>query len=98
MALIKCPECGKEISDQAPACPNCGYPMQSSAPNVSDDAEYDNIIAELLSQNNNNKILTIKALMRSTGISMTEAKKQSRCLLFICKKCISSSAHCTFCH
>lgn len=76
MALIKCPECGKEISDQAPACPNCGYPMQSSAPNVSDDAEYDNIIAELLSQNNNNKILTIKALMRSTGISMTEAKNK----------------------
>lgn len=26
MALIKCKECGKEISDQAPACPNCGAP------------------------------------------------------------------------
>ena len=25
MALIKCPECGKEISDQADRCPNCGY-------------------------------------------------------------------------
>lgn len=25
MALIKCPECGKEISDKASACPNCGY-------------------------------------------------------------------------
>lgn len=25
MALIKCPECGKEMSDQAKACPNCGY-------------------------------------------------------------------------
>jgi len=24
MALIKCPECQKEISDQANACPNCG--------------------------------------------------------------------------
>ena len=24
MALIKCPECGKEISDRATACPNCG--------------------------------------------------------------------------
>lgn len=29
MALIKCPECGKEISDQATSCPNCGYPIQS---------------------------------------------------------------------
>ena len=24
MALIKCSECGKEISDKAKACPNCG--------------------------------------------------------------------------
>ena len=27
MALIKCPECGKEISNKATACPNCGNPM-----------------------------------------------------------------------
>lgn len=27
MALIKCPECGKEVSDKATACPNCGCPM-----------------------------------------------------------------------
>jgi len=25
MAMIKCPECGKEISSSAPVCPNCGY-------------------------------------------------------------------------
>ncbi|MDE5803214.1 MAG: zinc-ribbon domain-containing protein [Lachnospiraceae bacterium] len=27
MALIKCPECGKEISDKASSCPGCGYPI-----------------------------------------------------------------------
>ncbi len=27
MALINCPECGKEISDKALSCPNCGNPM-----------------------------------------------------------------------
>lgn len=27
MALIKCPECGKEISDKALACIHCGYPL-----------------------------------------------------------------------
>ena len=27
MALINCPECGKEISDKAVACPNCGNPI-----------------------------------------------------------------------
>ena len=26
MALIKCSECGKEISDKATTCPNCGSP------------------------------------------------------------------------
>ena len=29
MALIKCPECGKQISDKANVCPNCGYPISS---------------------------------------------------------------------
>lgn len=28
MALIKCPECGKEISDQASSCPSCGAPIK----------------------------------------------------------------------
>ena len=27
MALIKCPECGREISDKAVACIHCGYPI-----------------------------------------------------------------------
>ena len=25
MALVKCPECDKNISDKAEACPHCGY-------------------------------------------------------------------------
>lgn len=32
MALINCPECGKEISTSAVACPNCGHPI--SAPTL----------------------------------------------------------------
>ena len=27
MALIKCPECGKEISDKADVCIGCGFPL-----------------------------------------------------------------------
>ena len=30
MALIKCSECGKEISDLAEACPGCGAPQKGS--------------------------------------------------------------------
>lgn len=32
MALINCPECGKEISDRAAACPNCGCPVEIAQP------------------------------------------------------------------
>lgn len=28
MSLIKCSECGKEISDKAKVCPNCGAPIK----------------------------------------------------------------------
>ena len=28
MALIICPECGKEISDKAKCCIHCGYPLE----------------------------------------------------------------------
>ena len=31
MALINCPECGKEISDKASACPKCGCPIDNIA-------------------------------------------------------------------
>ena len=27
MALVKCRECGKEVSDQASSCPNCDYQL-----------------------------------------------------------------------
>lgn len=38
MALIHCPECGKEISDKAPACIHCGYPL---SPTLSETTEPD---------------------------------------------------------
>lgn len=28
MALIKCPECGREVSSNAAVCPNCGTPIK----------------------------------------------------------------------
>lgn len=31
MALIKCSECGKEVSDKAAACPFCGNPVGMNA-------------------------------------------------------------------
>ena len=31
MALVICPDCGNELSDQAPACPKCGRPTARAA-------------------------------------------------------------------
>lgn len=28
MGFNKCPNCSKEISDQAPSCPSCGHPIK----------------------------------------------------------------------
>lgn len=30
MALITCPECGREVSDKAAACPYCGNPLKEN--------------------------------------------------------------------
>lgn len=35
MALIHCPECGREVSDRASSCPGCGFPL-TPADTISD--------------------------------------------------------------
>lgn len=40
MALISCPECGKEISDKALACPHCGNPMNQPTQQNQQEEEY----------------------------------------------------------
>ena len=37
MALIKCFECGKEVSDKAASCPNCGNPINPITPTISNE-------------------------------------------------------------
>lgn len=37
MALIKCPECGKEVSDKAKSCIHCGYPINVSKVKTNDE-------------------------------------------------------------
>ena len=32
MALMACPDCGRQVSDQALACPQCGRPFRSAEP------------------------------------------------------------------
>lgn len=39
MALIKCPECNKEISDLSPVCIHCGYPLSDAKKEISQAGE-----------------------------------------------------------
>ena len=42
MAMVKCPECGKEISESAESCPNCGYVLvRNELPKVRRTQIYD---------------------------------------------------------
>lgn len=40
MALIKCSECGKEISDKASTCPHCGCPVDISIVETTSETEF----------------------------------------------------------
>ena len=42
MGLIKCPECGKEISDKADVCIGCGFPIKKYVENRENYSESKN--------------------------------------------------------
>lgn len=44
MALIKCPECGREISDKSKQCIHCGYPIEQINKNITYAIYLKNII------------------------------------------------------
>ena len=48
MALIKCPECGREVSDKATACPNCGYALNKSNGNIAPKSNKKWIVATVV--------------------------------------------------
>ncbi|MCI5639640.1 MAG: zinc-ribbon domain-containing protein [Lachnospiraceae bacterium] len=49
MSLIKCPECGKDVSNNASVCPNCGYSIRKNA-NASSGNHLDSNINEVNSE------------------------------------------------
>lgn len=59
MAMINCPECGKEISDLASSCPHCGFPIgfESTTTNNSYSEQINNQYQDYISANTYNKTL-----------------------------------------
>ena len=41
MALINCPECGRQVSDKAPTCPGCGVVIATQPPEAVPQDSYD---------------------------------------------------------
>jgi predicted metal-binding protein len=46
MALIDCPECGHQVSDQADACPSCGRRLRRRLAELELEAELNRIDLE----------------------------------------------------
>lgn len=76
MALISCPECGKQISDKAPACIHCGYPMQEQPPVTTATVSNSKKVAiPSFSEFSQQKIPAIKVVREVTGLGLAEAKE-----------------------
>ena len=84
MALINCPECGKEMSDTVTNCPHCGYAYkeikeQERVENIAyqyiwDINGVDVNMMEVYARNNQDCVRAAYELVNTTGINIKEAK------------------------
>ena len=102
MALIKCPECGNEISDKASACINCGYPISEYAEGLKKEDEHCESIGSFQSTSGDQEEKTFSSEVRKTNYAVEKAPCWKRgwfltlmcifippvglCLLWIAKK------------
>lgn len=75
MALIKCPECGKQISDKASACIHCGYPIQAEQVILTSISNSKKVAIPSFSEFSQQKIPAIKVVREVTGLGLAEAKE-----------------------
>lgn len=81
MALIKCPECGREISDKSESCPGCGCPSSEYivyASNSIEKSKDDSLLDEVKRIHRiypKEKVKAIKALREYSGLGLKEAKE-----------------------
>lgn len=68
MALIKCPECKKKISNQCENCPKCGYPINSNSQNEILESENLEDIKILQDEIQNKKLAQPKNRKKKTVI------------------------------
>lgn len=87
--LIKCVECGKEISDKASACPHCGCPVEYTASNnhyrivlVSEDSNYAMLVTKMIAALYDIKLVEAIDLEKQlSGTILSGVKKEDAELL-----------------
>lgn len=73
MALIKCPECGKEVSNRAKECIHCGFPL--NIPMDMPNSVNKIYTITLISYNQSNKVDIVKMVIEQTGLGVVDAKR-----------------------
>ena len=68
--LIKCPECGKEISDKCVQCIHCGYPLKQGKRN-NDDQLFKVVLFEV----GNSPVTCMRCLCENLNITLAESKQ-----------------------
>lgn len=69
MSLIKCPECGKEISDKSKQCIHCGYPLGEIK-----EISKNQLRKAVLTDCGTSPVKTIKRVREFTGLDLAGAK------------------------
>ena len=92
MAIIKCPECGKEISNKAITCPGCGYPFQ----NIEDDNKTKKTEDSITDNNKNiewipntgskDKIFTLNDQPVNMSEIWNKYRRKEKCISYIVRK------------
>lgn len=82
MALIKCPECKRDVSDKAVYCPNCGYPIEEYIKNInrSDmsmefDIDVEDVTSDKYVKNVNGIRVDISNLLLTHNFSVSASAK-----------------------
>lgn len=68
MALIKCPECGHDVSSEANACSNCAYPIKKNLGNQQNNETNEKVSPiDKFIENKNNSNSTSKTTMNTNS-------------------------------
>ena len=74
MALIKCTECGKDISDKAAACPNCGCPTEEILAVLEEKAKMETQRAKLQADKLNEEKIKLENEKKELAIILEKLK------------------------